>query len=135
TLQPANAALKVDLALNAVGETDIGCQTTLRALVVGKCALAGRNCMQLCTAPWQMRQAAGGSSRWLAFAVGRLGWSVTASDGKVIAQDQPVGFGSAGASGHLIAYSVSWESQAWRVKPLLGADLYAVINDDHEDDI
>jgi hypothetical protein len=134
-LQAANVTLKVNLALNAEGATDIGCQTTLRALVVGKCAVDGRNCMQLCTAPWQMRQPAGASSRWLVFAVGRLAWSVSGLDSKVITQNQPVGFGSARASGHLVAYTVSWESQAWRVTPVVGADLYSAINGAGEDDI
>jgi hypothetical protein len=134
TLQPATATLKVDLALNAEGATDVGCQTTLRALVVSECALAGRNCIQLCTAPWQMRQVAG-ASRWTAFAVGRLAWTVRAPDGKALAQNQPVGFGNAGTAGHLVAYAITWESQTWRVKPLIGADLYSVINGDRDDAI
>jgi hypothetical protein len=128
TLQPANATLVVNLALNAEGKTDIGCETTLRALVMGACALGGRNCVQLCAAPWQMRQAAGasGAPRWLAFAVGRLAWTVTTPDGKAIAQNQPVG--SSATAGHLVPYSIAWENQAWRVKPLVGAELYAAIN-------
>jgi hypothetical protein len=137
TLQPANATLTVNLALNAEGTTDIGCQTTLRALVVGKCALAGRNCMQLCTAPWQMRAATptSGAPRWLAFAVGRLSWTITTPEGRVVVQNQPVGFADASTAGHLIAYSITWENQAWRAQPLVGADLYAAINAEQEDAI
>jgi hypothetical protein len=135
TLQQASATLNVHLALNAEGVADIGCQTTLRALMINTCALNGRNCMQLCTAPWQMRQAAGVSSRWIAFAVGRLAWTVRAADGKALAQNQPVGFGNARAAGHLAPYAIAWESQTWRVNPLVGADLYAAINGDRDDAI
>jgi hypothetical protein len=45
-----------------------------------------------------------------------------------------VGFGDATTAGHLVAYGIAWENQAWRVKPLVGADLYSAINGDHDDD-
>jgi hypothetical protein len=91
--------------------------------------------MQLCSAPWQMRQATQASPRWLAFAVGRLGWSVSGADGKTLAPDQPVGFGAATTAGHLVAYSITWESQTWRATPVVGAELYTALNGDPDNDI
>lgn len=130
TIAPATASLYLRLALNPAGVSDLRCQTNISALVAAKCEVAGRNCIQLCTAPWPMRQTAEGApaaTEWLAFGVARLSWTMTTQDGKTLAQNQPVGYGGAGATGHLIAYHITWNGVDWSVQPLTGATLYSAL--------
>ncbi len=121
--QPLQATLHISLDTNS----DNGCALDAEAMLPQPCTLAGQDCAQLCTIPWQLQQAlAQTQTGWLAFVRTHLSWDYTTLQEQTIARNQPIDMSGANYApwtDQLTLLSITWQNDRWQVHPLLGPEL------------
>ncbi len=126
--QPLQATLNIHFHTQQDAQT---CQTFVVMLAQNgiPCDVEGQSCEQLCTTPWQARQAYAAlltPFSWLAFATTDAQWDYRTLDGNIIGLNQPLGAEGSLLDRQIVLLRINWYA-AWQVDVLLGSQLQTPI--------